>query len=108
MSEEPTKVTAPSGPSRSLLLRVVYMLVFAMIFSVLCSVLAVVAISQLILRVLSGNANLELRRFGAALARYAGQIVAYLCFSSDRAPFPFRDWPNLPTTGITEDDLQDF
>jgi hypothetical protein len=81
------------------------MLVFAVVFWVLCSVVAITAVVQLGFRAFAGAPSPEITRFGAGLARYAAQVIAYLCFARDALPFPFSDWPDAPT-GIVEDDLR--
>ena len=80
------------------------MLLFAVVFWVLCWAVALTAIVQLAFRVFGGAPSPELQRFGAGLARYAGQVIAYLSFASDRLPFPFSDWPQTPTR-LGEDDF---
>jgi hypothetical protein len=72
--------------------RVLYTVVFAVAFWILSWVLVVTAVLQLILRLVNGKAHADLARFGTGLARYARQVIEYLTFASDAAPFPFRDW----------------
>jgi hypothetical protein len=96
-------VDAPRGLGE----RILMMLLFAMVFSVLCWVLAVTALFQLALRLLGRPVSAPAQRFGAGLARYAAQIVAFVTFASEREPFPFSDWPQAPT-GVTREDLADL
>ena len=72
--------------------RVLYTVVFAVAFWILAWVLLVTAALQLALRLVNGKAHADLARFGAGLARYARQVIEYLTFASDDAPFPFREW----------------
>jgi hypothetical protein len=95
---------APMPAAEALVPRVLHMLVFAVVFWVLCWAVAVTAIVQLGFRVFAAAPSPELQRFGSALARYAGQVIAYLCFARDTLPFPFSDWPAAPD-GVTGDDL---
>jgi hypothetical protein len=74
--------------------RVLYTVVFAVAFWILCWALIVTAAVQLVLRLVNGKAHADLARFGAGLGRYARQVIEYLTFATDEAPFPFRDWPN--------------
>ncbi|HEY3786777.1 MAG TPA: DUF4389 domain-containing protein [Steroidobacteraceae bacterium] len=74
-------------------MRIVYMLVFAIAFWILCWVLAVTALAQLCLRLLGGHSRTEVTSFGAALARYARQVIEFLTFVSETLPFPFTTWP---------------
>ncbi len=98
--------TAPPS-SESLAPRVLHMLVFAVVFWVLCWAVAITAIVQLGFRVFAAAPSPELQRFGSGLARYAGQVIAYLSFARDTLPFPFSDWP-ADSTGVTQDDLSDL
>lgn len=83
----------PSG-SPDLGIRVIYMLLFAIVFWLLCWVLAVATIVQLVVRLLNGRPNADLIRFGASLARYARQVIEFLTFVTELAPFPFAMWPS--------------
>ncbi len=94
---------APAAAGETLAPRVLHMLIFAVVFWVVCWVVAITALVQLALRVFSAAPSPELRRFGAGLARYAGQVIAYLSFATDRLPFPFSDWPEAPTPLTAED-----
>ena len=77
-------------------MRILYLLVFALIFWVLCSVLAVTVLVQLLLWLLSNQPSARLVSFGRSLAAYMAQVVSYLTFGSELAPFPFNDWPKVP------------
>ena len=74
-------------------LRVVYMLLFAVVFWVLCWILAATTLIQLVVRLLNGRANSDLTRFGGSLARYARQVIEFLTFVTELAPYPFTAWP---------------
>jgi len=76
-----------------LALRVLYMIVFAVVFWILAWTLAVTAVLQLVLTLLSARPQPELVRFGRGLAQYARQIIEFLTFATDAAPFPFAPWP---------------
>jgi cytochrome b len=90
MNEMPT----PARSASPLLQRVLYMIVFAVVFWILCWVIGLTAIAQLALRLLNGKPHQELARFGSSVGRYARQVIEYLAFATDEAPFPFRDWQN--------------
>ena len=87
----PQPVTPPSMPDLGL--RVIYMLLFAVVFWALCWILLATTVVQLIVRLLNGRANPDLTRFGAALACYARQVIEFLTFVTELAPFPFAAWP---------------
>ena len=87
----PQPVTPP--PAADLGIRVIYMLLFAVVFWALCWILLATTVVQLIVRLLNGRANSDLTRFGGSLARYARQIIEFLTFVTEFAPFPFAPWP---------------
>ena len=86
-------VPQPVNTSPDLGIRVIYMLIFAVVFWLLCWVLAVTTIVQLVVRLLNGRPHPDLVRFGGSLARYARQIIEFLTFVTELAPYPFTAWP---------------
>jgi hypothetical protein len=84
--------------------RVLYTVVFAIALWIVGWVLALTVVIQLVLRLVNGNPLPDLTRFGAALATYTRQIIEYVTFATDTAPFPFSDWPNAPKS-ISRDDV---
>ena len=87
----PQPVTPPALPDLGI--RVIYMLLFAVVFWALCWILLATTVLQLIVRLLNGRANSELTRFGASLGRYARQVIEFLTFVTELAPYPFAAWP---------------
>ena len=87
----PQPVNTPATPDLGI--RVIYMLLFAVVFWALCWILAATTIVQLIVRLLNGRPNPDLTRFGASLARYARQVIEFLTFVTELAPYPFTAWP---------------
>ena len=96
--------TVPSPSQDALGTRLLHVVLFAVVFWITCWAVAVTTVVQLAFRVFAGAPSPELRRFGGGLARYAGQLIAYLSFASDRLPFPLGDWPDAGG-GISRDDL---
>jgi len=84
---------ATSGSDDSLWLRALYMLILAAAFGISETILYLLAIVSLIHRALKGENNHHMVSFGGSLGRYVKQIVNYLTFNTDRAPFPFDTWP---------------
>mgnify|MGYP001039914914 CR=1 FL=1 len=78
---------------RTLLARVIFMLLMALAFHVCGTVLAIVVIIQLVMVLLNDTPNARLLNFGRSLGNYLRQIVNYLTFASEEVPFPFSDWP---------------
>lgn len=91
----------------SLLARVLYMVLFGFVLSLLGTLVGVVAIVQLVLRIATGRPEAALARFGAGVGRYASQVVEFLTFASETLPFPFSDWPAVPTR-LERDDLSNL
>ncbi len=76
-----------------LLLTGLYMMLFYMIYMVLGYLLVGVGLAQMLVKLLSGSPQPDLKKFGAALARYMAQIVEYIAMRSDEKPYPFKPWP---------------
>ena len=87
----PQPVSPPASPDLGI--RVIYMVLFGVVFWVLCWILAATTIVQLIVRLLNGRPNPDLTHFGASLARYARQVIEFLTFVTELAPYPFTAWP---------------
>jgi hypothetical protein len=79
--------------NRSHWLRGLLMLGFFLVLWVARLVVAVAAIFQFGALLLTGAPNAQVARFGAALAFYTAEIVAYLTCASEQLPFPFGPWP---------------
>jgi len=74
--------------------RLVFMVLFAVAFQLGELLLAAVAVIQFLFRLITGGCNDRLAVFGAGLAEYLRQVVAYLTFASESRPFPFDNWPD--------------
>jgi hypothetical protein len=79
--------------SGSTWLRAVYMILFGVIFYVVEFVLLVVAVVQFLFKLFTGASLPRIDAFGASLAAFVRDLVAYLTFASDAKPFPFAAWP---------------
>lgn len=73
----------------------VYMMIYYVIYLLLGYLLFGIGVAQLLVKLLSGEPQGDLQRFGAALSRYMAQIVDYIAMRSPVRPFPFSDWPRL-------------
>ena len=78
---------------QSLIMRVIWMLIFFFVWQLAEVVLLVVVVAQLVMRVLNGRANESLRGFGDSLSQYVAQIGRFATFNTDRKPWPMSDWP---------------
>ncbi|MCF5805716.1 MULTISPECIES: DUF4389 domain-containing protein [Pseudomonas syringae group] len=79
--------------NESILLRVLWMLLFLGIWHVAQIVLAVVVLVQLGYRLIYGAPSGSLMNFGDSLSQYLAQIGRFGSFHSDQKPWPFADWP---------------
>ncbi len=79
--------------NRSVWLRGLLMLALYFVFWLVKLVAGLAALFQFGSLLLTGRSNEPLRVFGASLALYSHDIVAYLTFASERLPFPFTEWP---------------
>lgn len=55
-----------------------------------------ISIAQFVLRIFDTEASADLRRFGGRLGAYIGEVVGYLTFARETAPFPFAPFPKSP------------
>lgn len=77
----------------SMVLRVLWMLVFVMIWQVGAWVLGALVLIQLIYRLVTGATNANLAGFGGNLSEYLAQIGRFGSFASEQKPWPFAPWP---------------
>ena len=84
------------------------MVLFFALWSITRLVVLAVVILQILFLLLSGARNERLAGFGASLAVYSYELVAYLTFASEDQPFPFSDWPDgtVPPNDADEDEEQ--
>ena len=81
--------------SKSIWMRLLFMLVITFLYSISRIVVGAVVVMQFFWVLLTGETNHKLQLFGKSLATYTNQIVLYLTFNSEERPFPFDlDWPN--------------
>jgi len=74
-------------------LRLLFMLVFAAVLQLASIVMWVLVIAQFIFSLITGDNNLQLRKFGHSLSIYIFDTLRFLTYASEEKPFPFADWP---------------
>jgi hypothetical protein len=84
--------------------RVLYIVLFAIIFNVAEFVLAVIVVFQFFMTLFTGAPHARARDFGGQLGVYLEQVVRFLTYNSDEAPFPFADWPPGPAPAAPDAD----
>jgi hypothetical protein len=81
----------------SILLRVLWMLVYVLVWQVAQFILGAVVLVQLIYRLIYGAPSASLMNFGDSLSQFLAQIGRFGSFHSDQKPWPFADWPTPRT-----------
>ncbi|QIH07039.1 MULTISPECIES: DUF4389 domain-containing protein [unclassified Pseudomonas] len=77
----------------SILLRVLWMLVFALVWQVAQFLLGALVVVQLIYRLVYGAPNAGMMNFGDSLSQFLAQIGRFGSFHTEQKPWPFADWP---------------
>lgn len=77
----------------SILLRILWMVIFAIVWQLAEILLGAVVLLQLGYRLFYGAPNGGLLGFGDSLSQYLAQIGRFGTFNSDEKPWPFADWP---------------
>ncbi|MGY4493384.1 DUF4389 domain-containing protein [Pseudomonas putida] len=85
---------SPLKPSQeSILLRVLWMVLYVLVWQVAQLLLGAVVLIQLIYRLIYGAPNLALMNFGDSLSQFMAQIGRFGSFHTEQKPWPFADWP---------------
>ncbi|PVZ13569.1 MULTISPECIES: DUF4389 domain-containing protein [unclassified Pseudomonas] len=77
----------------SLLLRVLWMLLYLLVWQVGQFVLGLLVLVQLIHRLVYGKPHVGMMNFGDSLSQFMAQIGRFGSFHTDQKPWPFADWP---------------
>ena len=81
--------------SKSIWMRLLFMLIIVLLYSVSRVVVGAVVVVQFFWVLFTGAINLKLLEFGKSLATYTNQIILYLTFNTEDRPYPFDlDWPS--------------
>ncbi|BBR54911.1 MULTISPECIES: DUF4389 domain-containing protein [Pseudomonas] len=85
--------TANRAQRESIILRVLWMLVFLLVWHMAQLLLGGLVLVQLIYRLVYGAPSGSLMNFGDSLSQFLAQIGRFGTFHSDQKPWPFADWP---------------
>jgi hypothetical protein len=77
----------------TIVLRVIWMLLFLVIWQLAVVLLAGVVLVQLGYRLIYGAPSAGLMSLGDSVSQYLAQIGRFGTFHSDQKPWPFADWP---------------
>mgnify|MGYP000877088964 CR=1 FL=1 len=77
----------------SIVLRILWMVVFTIIWQLAEIVLGCVVLLQLGYRLFYSAPNAGLQSFGDSLSQYLRQIGRFGTFNTEEKPWPFSDWP---------------
>jgi hypothetical protein len=75
------------------------MLLYILAFSVIKLAVTLIAIFQFGYILITGGSNRLVRDFGASLAIFTEELVAFLVCADDQPPFPFKEWPRQAPPG---------
>lgn len=84
-------------------LRLVFMILFAALLQVAGIIMWVLVLLQFVFSLVTGQDNVNLRRFGFSLSTYIYQALQFLTYNSEEKPFPFADWPSENERPIVEE-----
>ena len=77
----------------SLVLRILWMIVFLAAWYIAVPLLGLVVVAQLLYRLFMGAPSGPFMSFGDSLSQYLGQIGRFAVFNTDEKPWPVADWP---------------
>ncbi|MBU3054899.1 MULTISPECIES: DUF4389 domain-containing protein [Pseudomonas] len=77
----------------SILLRILWMVIFTLVWQLAELLLGAVVLLQLGYRLFYGAPSGSLMNFGDSLSQYLAQIGRFGTFHTDEKPWPFSDWP---------------
>ena len=90
--------------SRETWVRLLYILLFAVIYAVAEVVIAAVVVFQFFHVLATGRRNPRVLALGLALSTFVYQVLRFVTFNTDAAPWPFAEWPG--GTGGDGDELR--
>jgi len=82
-----------TGTHESLVLRVLWMVVYLMVWQVAQFILGALVLVQLVYRLVYGAPSASMMAFGDSLSQFLAQIGRFGTFHTEQKPWPFADWP---------------
>ncbi len=81
-----------------------HLILYGFAFFICAWILFGVVILHFILRLLTGEPNSELQKFGKSMSVYLAQIIQFANFNTDDKPFPLSEWPSSKSSSTDEDE----
>jgi hypothetical protein len=85
-------------------LRLLFMILFALLLQVVSFIMGALVILQFLFSLITGQDNINLRKFGSSLSTYIYQTLKFLTYNSEEKPFPFSDWPAPEVAEVVAED----
>ena len=86
-------------------LRLIFMLLFAAVLQLASIIMWILVIAQFVFSLITGEDNLNLRKFGHSLSIYIFDTLKFLTYASEEKPFPFADWPQPELSQSDQSDV---
>lgn len=88
-------MTTPEKTIRreSIVLRVLWMLLFLLVWQIAVPLLGLLVVAQLLYRLFYGVPSAHFMSFGDSISQYLAQMGRFAVFSTDEKPWPVADWP---------------
>lgn len=81
------------------LIRGALMILFLVAARLVGTLVFFIALFQFLCAVIVRKPNHNASRFGKALSCYKAEIIRYLCYDTERRPWPFSSWSQMTSDG---------
>jgi len=75
-------------------IRLLYMLLFGVMLHIAGLVMWVLSALQFLFALFTGKDNHNLRSLGGSIAVFVHQGLDFVCYNTEKKPFPFAAWPD--------------
>lgn len=80
------------------------MVLFLIVYRIVDIVVMLLALCQWLYTLITGDANESLSRFARGLGMYVKQMIDYISYNAEQKPYPFSDWPDVPSADHQSED----
>ena len=81
-----------------------HLILYGVAFFICTWILFGMVVLHFILRLLTGEPNAELQKFGKSMSIYLAQIIQFASFNTDKKPFPLSEWPKATAISVDEEE----